>query len=238
MNSQIAEIGFQLALAGFKIGAIQINPEKPFLWASGTQNPIYNDNRRFLWYPEYRALINSGFRQLFLKYTQDATVIAGTSTAGIPHGYALALDMRFPFVYIRDKPKDHGKRNQIEGLEDDGDFCGEEVVVIEDLFSTGASSVKAVQAVRDANGVVNNCFSIFTYDLPQCSKMFAGLMPFSENKTLIAPCSIYSLLHYSDLIRIGIENDFIKPKHEVTLNSWMEDQSNWGTKNGFPPVKK
>lgn len=238
MKNQITDRASQLALAGFEIGAIQINPEQPFLWASGTFNPIYNDNRMYLSQLVIRRSIIQGFRELVIAHAPDTKIIAGTSTAGIPHGYGLALEMDLPFVYIRDKPKDHGKRNQIEGLAADGDFEGKEVWVIEDLFSTGGSSVKAVQAVRDANGVVNNCSSIFTYDLPACHKMFAGLIPFSEGKTLDTPCTAHSLLHYSDLIQVGIENGFIKPEHEKTLNDWMNDQSNWGNNNGFPSVKK
>ncbi len=239
MTTTLSKTAVRLAIAGFDIGAIKINAEQPFLWASGTHNPIYNDNRMFLYYPEYRKLIVDGFVELIADRTfSKIEVIAGVMSAGVAHGDRLAERLDLPYTYVRDKPKDHGKRNRIEGLPDDGDYNGASVLVIEDLFSTGGSSVKAVQAVRDANGIVHGCFSIFSYNLPRCVEMFAGSAPFDGDKCLDKPCEIASILTYPDVLKIGIENGYIKPDQAQLLESWMEDQPNWGAKNGFPPVAK
>lgn len=239
----IDEISESIALAGLKIGAIKIRPHNPFLWASGTYNPIYNDNRMYLYYPLLRKMIIEGFIEI-LALTKNRlyyghTVIAGTSTAGISHGYGLAEAFPSPFVYVRDKPKDHGMRNQIEGIDAENDLTGEIIVLIEDLISTGGSSVAAVDALRKANGTCNLCLSIFNYGLPNPPKMFAGEIPYNTNgDKLISPCHVESLLYYPRLLEIGIENGFIKKEEEKILLEWMEDQPNWGEKNGFPTIKK
>ena len=244
MTLKLEEIVRNLAVAGFKIGAIKISAEKPFPWASGTFNPIYNDNRMFLWHPEYRTMILEGMilldeeNSLTDKYVEP-NVIAGTATAGIPHGCLLADMLGLPFIYIRDKPKDHGLKNRIEGIDNNKDLNGATVLLIEDLISTGSSSVSAVEAIRKANGKISNCFSIFNYNLLQSTQMFAGEIPFDkEGNSLDKPCEVNSLLNYSTLIATGIEEGFIKPEQEEMLKSWMEDQDNWGDNHEFPRIKK
>ncbi len=231
------EISKAIALAGLKIGAVKIRPEDPFLWASGTYNPIYNDNRRFLFYPAYRELITNGFAEIIYKlglHTNPNLVIAGTSTAGIPHGSALATKLHVPFIYIRDKPKDHGLKNQIEGIDVDEDLKGYHVVLIEDLISTGGSSVAAIAAIRNASGSCNLCLSIFNYGLPNPPKMFNGDIPYNEKgDRLQSPCEITSLLYYPKLISIGIEKGLVSKNHEKTLLEWMSNQPHWGENHGF-----
>lgn len=230
------ETGNQLALYGLKIGAIKIRPDNPFLWASGTYNPIYNDNRMFLFYPEMRHLIIKGFLQIL---TQNLSlnffdVIAGTSTSGIPHGYGLADALNLPFIYIRDRPKDHGLRNQIEGIDEEADLSGKKVLLIEDLISTGGSSVNAVDSIRKANGVCNYCFSIFNYELPDSKKIFLGELPYNKNGAVLSePCNTESILYYSELLKVGIENNFIKPEKEKILKEWILNQKEWGMHNNF-----
>ena len=245
MENTINDVSKQIALAALGIGAIKINTDEPFQWSSGTFNPIYNDNRMFLFYPEYRSMIISSFRKLLhsLFIIDDGKslkieVIAGTSTAGIPHATLLANKLEKPLIYIRDKPKDHGMKNQIEGIDEDSGLNGANAILIEDLISTGRSSVKAVQAIRDAGGIINHCFSIFNYELPVAQKMFAGKAPFEGDKFLSEPCKVYSLLNYSTLIEIGIKNGYINPKNEFMLREWMNDQENWGDNHGHPRVKK
>lgn len=241
----LTTISRELALAGLQIGAIKINPDKPFLWASGTYNPIYNDNRMFLYYPELRKLIINGFILLIneiqatnANYIPD--IIAGTSTAGIPHGYGLAQELNLPFIYIRDEPKKHGMKNQIEGIDSDKHLNGDNVLLIEDLISTGGSSVKAVQAIRNANGSIDSCFSIFNYDLWQAKSMFKGEIAFNKStgEKLTKICNVFSLIHYSNILQLGIEHKYINKQKENLLNEWIEDQENWGDKNGFPRVQK
>ena len=151
----------EIARAGLEIRAIKLDPENPFEWASGLMMPIYNDNRMFLGEFKHRQLIADGFLELLREQGIHWKRIAGTSTAGIPHAEALADLTQSPMIYVRDKPKDHGLRNQIEGIDAESDLQGDNVVLIEDLISTGGSSARAVQAIRDANGVCNYCLSIF-----------------------------------------------------------------------------
>src|SRR3989344_682712 len=135
----------RIARAGLEIGAIKLRPDDPFQWASGYRMPIYNDNRQFLFFPRHRRLIIEGFEGI-LQQRRDISfkIIAGTSTAGIPWGTLLAGELTCPFVYVRDKPKDHGLRNQIEGIGAEKDLEGRTVLLIEDLISTGESSARAV----------------------------------------------------------------------------------------------
>ena len=145
--------GREIAKAGLEIKAIKLRPDDPFTWASGYRMPIYNDNRMFLFYPEHRKLIIDELQYIILNEQISFDIIAGTSTAGIPHGMALANRLNCPFIYVRDKPKDHGLRNQIEGIDAESDLGDYHVVLIEDLISTGRNSARAVQAIRDAKGV-------------------------------------------------------------------------------------
>lgn len=235
-NLSTKQISNTIALAGLRIGAIKIRPDKPFLWASGTYNPIYNDNRMFLFHPEYRNFILYGFMEMITP--TDNFVIAGTSTSGIPWATLLANDFSVPLIYVRDKPKDHGLKNQIEGIDAEKDLGGREVILIEDLVSTGGSSVAAVDAIRKANGNCNLCISIFNYGLPLPKRMFAGDFPYNKNGDMLKePCEIKSLLYYPQLLSVGIKNGFIKEDEENILLEWMEDQQHWG-QNHVSKVKE
>ena len=223
------DYGRQIARAGLAIRAIKLSPDKPFQWASGYQMPIYNDNRMFLYFPEQRALIIDAFQQIIAAEDIRYDVIAGTSTAGIPHGAALANQLDCPFIYIRDKPKSHGMKNQIEGIDAECNLNGEHVVVIEDLISTGGSSRRAVQAVRDAAGTANYCLSIFSYGLDKAVEEFAGLKP---------PCEVQSLLTYDTLLEVAKETGYLTSGQVSVLEEWREDPFGWGEKHGFPKVEK
>lgn len=233
-----------LALAGFEIGAIKVNFKQPFQWASGTWNPFYNDNRMFLFYPKLRKLIVKALMDVI---TSDGDCfpqfIAGTATAGIPHGALLAHELDLPFVYIRDKKKGHGKMNRIEGIDGNSDLGGIEGLVIEDLISTGGSSASAVDAVQKANGKVIMCNSLFNYGLPKADDMFSGKIPFGKDEVgqplkLDEPCQVVSLLYFNQLFKIGVEKGYIKQDEVSRLQEWIADQENWGDNNGFPRVKK
>lgn len=236
MNTELGDIAKKLALHGFKSGAIRINPDKPFLWASGTWNPVYNDNRMFLFSPECRKLIIDGLALLVTESGKTFDVVAGTSTAGIPHGYGLAERLGLPFIYVRDKPKDHGMRNQIEGIDGEQDLGGKKVLLIEDLISTGGSSVKAVQAIRNAKGIIDECFSIFSYNLPKAVGMFAGTEIFDvkNEMKLETPCHFDSILNYKSLISLGILEGYLDASKQSILEEWMSDQEHWGAKHYQP----
>lgn len=219
--------GKEIARAGLEIKAIKLRPDEPFQWASGFMMPIYNDNRLFLGFPEHRDLIKQGLIQLTSDV--DYAVVAGTSTAGIPHATLLADEIQKPMIYIRDKPKEHGLKNQIEGIDAESDLGKQQVVVIEDLISTGGSSARAVQAVRDANGECNHCISIFDYGLDKAVSAFAELKP---------KCEVRSLLTYDVLLEAAKEANYLDDKQIKLLEEWRKDPFGWGEKNGFPKVEK
>ena len=184
-----------------KIQAVYLKPEEPFTWASGIKSPIYTDNRVTLAYPETRTLIENGFVEAIKAEFPEVEVIAGTATAGIPHGAIIADKMNLPFAYIRSKPKDHGAGNQIEGRV----AQGQKMVVVEDLISTGGS-------VLDALGVV----AIFSYQLPKADKNFAD-----------AGVKLVTLSNYSELIHLAQEEGYITPEGLDLLKRFKEDQENW-----------
>jgi orotate phosphoribosyltransferase len=187
--------------------------------------PIYNDNRMFLFHPRMRRLIAQGLASLVEAEEIRPEVVAGTATAGIPHGALLADLLSLPYIYIRDKPKTHGLKNRIEGLDADADLEGRRVVVIEDLISTGGSSARAVEAVRDAAGSCDWCVSIFSYGLERAAEAFAALHP---------PCRYASLLTFPVLLDVASSGGFLSGEQIALLTDWREDPFGWGEKHGFP----
>ena len=222
------DYGKEIAKHGLEINAIKLRPDSPFIWASGFRMPIYNDNRLFLQEKRYRDLITAGFNQIIEDEKIPYDIIAGTSTAGIPHATSLANFLNTPMIYIRDKPKAHGLKNQIEGIDAESDLQRKKVIVIEDLVSTGGSSARAVQAVRDANGDSNYCLSIFNYGLGKAINAFNELDPM---------CNVRSLLEYDTLLETAKEMDYLDSKQIKLLEKWREDPFGWGEKNGFPKVE-
>ena len=223
----IQDPGRAIAEFGLGIGAIKLNPEDPFQWASGYRMPIYNDNRMFLFHPEMRRTIAEGLAGIVRTGSVDPEVVAGTATAGIPHGALLADLLGLPFIYVRDKPKGHGLRNRIEGLDADSDLGGRRVVVIEDLISTGGSSARAVEAVREAAGECRWCLSIFSYGLEKAARQFEALEP---------PCSFASLLTFPVLLDVARSGGFLPEDQIALLTEWREDPFGWGERHGFPKV--
>jgi len=191
--------------------------------------PIYNDNRMFLFQAEDRRTIARGLADIIEANGIGPEVVAGTATAGIPHGALLADLLSLPFIYIRDKPKGHGLKNRIEGLDADSELEGRRVVVIEDLISTGGSSARAVEAVREANGRCDWCISIFSYGLEKAEEEFGALDP---------ACNFTSLLTFPVLLETAKTGGFLTEDQIALLAEWREDPFGWGEKNGFPKVEK
>lgn len=216
----------EIARAGLKIQAIKLSPAQPFTWASGLRMPIYNDNRLFLFQPEYRKLLAQGFAEILRTAGIPFEVIAGTSTAGISPATTLADYLGKPLIYVRNKPKDHGLKNQIEGLDADTDLQGKKVVLVEDLISTGGSSARAVEAIRAAQGTCDHCLAIFSYGLAKATQTFGALEP---------PCAVHPLLTYDTLLAVAKATGYIDDSQVGMLAEWREDPLNWGKKNGFPP---
>ena len=195
-----------------KIKAVYLKPEEPFTWASGIKSPIYTDNRVTLAYPETRTLIEDGFVEKIRAEFPDVEVIAGTATAGIPHGAIIADKMNLPFAYIRSKPKDYGAGNQIEGRV----APGQKMVVIEDLISTGGSVLDAIAAAKREGADVIGAAAIFTYELPKAEKNFNE-----------AGVKLITLSNYTELITLAEAEGYVSPEGLALLEKFKYDQENW-----------
>ena len=192
--------------------AIKLSIDKPFTWSSGWKSPIYCDNRLALSYPTIRQAIKEGIANVIKQNFQSAEGVAGVATAGIPQGALVADALSLPFVYVRPKPKDHGMQNLIEGRI----VKGQKVVVIEDLVSTGGSSLKAVQALREGGFEVVGMVSIFSYGFDTATKNFEE-----------ANVSLISLCDYSHLIQYALKEKQITEEQVVSLKAWRVDPANW-----------
>jgi orotate phosphoribosyltransferase len=198
-----------------EIDTIKIQPLSPFTWASGWKSPIYCDNRKILSYPETRTFIRDKFVEIIKKKYPQAEVIAGVATGAIAHGVLVAEKLGLPFIYVRSKPKGHGLENLIEGdLKPD-----QKVVVIEDLVSTGESSLKAAEAVNNFGGKVIGMLSIFTYNFDIAKEKF------KKAKIELTPLSNYQVL-----IDTALEAGEISKDQIETLMEWRKDPANWGKK--------
>ena len=195
-----------------QIKAIKLQPDKPFTWASGWKSPIYCDNRVTLSYPKVRTYIRQEFVEVITKVFGKPDVIAGVATGGIAQGALVAQEMGLPFVYVRSEAKKHGMTNMIEGYIEKG----QSVVVIEDLISTGGSSLKAVEALREAGCEVKGMAAIFTYGFQTASDNFKK-----------ANCKLITLSNYSTLIKQALQSKYINDKDLKSLQEWAQNPSVW-----------
>jgi len=195
-----------------QINAIKLQPSNPFTWASGWKSPIYCDNRKTLSYPEVRSYIRDSFVSIILKLYPQAEMIAGVATGAIAHGALAADKLGLPFIYVRSGVKEHGLGNQIEGFYE----TGQKVVVIEDLISTGGSSLSAVKALREAGCNVLGMVAIFTYEFKKATDGFAA-----EN------CVLHTLGNYSVLVDTAVATGYIGQAEVDTLRKWRVDPANW-----------
>ncbi|NLK63402.1 MAG: orotate phosphoribosyltransferase [Fusobacteria bacterium] len=191
-----------------EIKAVALSPNDPFTWASGIKSPIYCDNRLTLSYPMIRDLIATGLKSIIEEKFGNVKVLVGTATAGIPHAAWVAQKMNMPMAYVRSSAKDHGKNNQIEGIVNKGD----NVVVIEDLISTGGSSLKVVEALKDAGANVLGLVAIFTYNFEDAT-----------NKFKESGVEFYTLSDYDTLVGVALESNYIKNADIETLREWRKN---------------
>jgi orotate phosphoribosyltransferase len=208
------EIEQQVAEFLLQIKAIKLQPTNPFTWVSGWKSPIYCDNRITLSHPTIRTYIRQQLTLLIQEKFGSVGCIAGVATAGIPQGVLVAQDLGLPFIYVRAKPKDHGTGSLIEG---DLSLSGKRVVVIEDLISTGKSSLQAVDALHNAGYDVAGLAAIFNYGFDIAADNFKK-----------ANCPFFTLSNYSALIKYAGENQYISDKDVEVLEKWREDPSIWG----------
>ncbi len=198
-----------------QINAIKLQPSNPFTWASGWKSPIYCDNRKTLSFPDVRTFIRDTFSSLIKELYPQVQLLAGVATGAIAHGALVADRLGLPFIYVRSGAKEHGLGNQIEGYYQKG----QKVVVIEDLISTGGSSLNAVKALKEAECEVLGMVAIFTYEFKKAADAFAA-----EN------CRLDTLSSYSVLIDEAVRSGYIGQAEVETLKKWRHDPANWGVK--------
>ena len=195
-----------------QIKAIKLSPKEPFSWASGWKSPIYCDNRITLSYPSVRNFLKSEMAKIVEKEYGKPDAIAGVATGAIAIGVLVAQELGIPFVYVRPEPKKHGRQNQIEGFLE----SGQNVVVIEDLISTGNSSLIAVEALKEAGAVVKGMVAIFSYGFEVATKNF-------KDKNV----SLSTLSSYEYLLEQALESSYISDKELITLHEWRKNPSEW-----------
>ena len=207
MNS--SELLYEL----IKINSIKIQTENPFTWASGWKSPIYFDNRISLSYPNIRSEIKKHLCKIILDKYDDVDVIAGVATAGIPQSSLVADNLEKPLVYVRSKPKSHGMKNMIEGKLEEG----KKIVLIEDLISTGGSSIQAVEALREKKSEILCVLSIFSYGFKTSKENFESIK-----------CKSESLFQYNDLLSVALNKKNINEDEMSSLRKWRIDPEKWG----------
>ncbi len=208
----MSQIKQSIAEKLIQIKAIKLQPANPFTWASGWKSPIYCDNRLTLSFPEVRDFIRDEFVRQIQEHYSDVEVIAGVATGAIAQGVLVAQALNLPFVYVRPSAKSHGMGNQIEGHLPKG----KKVVVIEDLISTGGSSLKAVEALREADAQILGMLATFTYDFPLAQENFK-----SANCPLIVLSDYHALLDYAKAV------NYVADEYLETLKEWRKDPSQW-----------
>ncbi len=195
-----------------QIKAIRLNPQEPFTWASGWKSPIYCDNRKTLSFPYTRDFVKSELCNVIFEQFPEADVVAGVATAGIAWGAMAADQLKLPYIYVRPKPKEHGLGNQIEGFYEPG----QRVVVVEDLVSTGKSSLQVCEVLQKQGLIIEGMVCIFSYGFEVADQAFEQ-----------AGVSLKSLTNYQTLIALAIENGTIGAAEEDTLLNWRKDPANW-----------
>lgn len=215
MNKNIAE---QVAKILLSIKAVSLNPTKPFRYASGILSPIYADCRLLMSFPKERTIIRNYFISTISSASEKFDVIAATATSGIPHAAWIAQEMQLPMVYVRSKPKDHGKGNQIEGTVKKD----QRIALIEDIISTGESSAACLKALRAAQTHADNIFAIFTYGMKKSQEMFT-----------IHNVNLISLTNFETVMHVAKQLGKIKENDKSTILDWVTDPQGWGKRRGF-----
>lgn len=195
-----------------QISAVKLQPDMPFVWGSGWNSPIYNDNRRILSYTDVRNFIKVEMAKIIVEKFGDADMIGAVSVPAIPFGMLAADTLGLPFIYVRQTPKDHGLENMVEG-----DLRpGQKVVMIEDIVSTGGGSLKAADTIRMAGGEVLGGICVFNYEFPMSVKRLRD-----------ADITMVNLCDYNTLVETAIEIEYIHPDDEAALKEWRKDPANW-----------
>ena len=214
VNNKMNSVEKQVASYLLEIGAVQLRPEEPFTWASGWKSPIYCDNRKLLSFPDIRTQVCDYMVQTVEEHFRNVDVIAGVATGAIAMGALVAQKLGKPFIYVRPQPKDHGTGNQIEGVYKHGD----RVIIIEDLISTGTSSLNAAVAVAAAGCIVEGMVAIFSYNFPSARRAFE----------LSSGLELYTLSNYDVLIETAVEKNLVSESDLEMLRDWRFHPDTWG----------
>lgn len=208
----MASVDKLLAKKLLNISAVKLSPSSPFTWASGWKSPIYTDNRKTLSFPDVRSFVKIELTRMISENFPDIDAVAGVATGAIAQGALIADELSLPYAYVRSAPKDHGLSNLIEG-----DLKpGQKVIVVEDLISTGGSSLKAVEAIRKAGCEVVGMVAIFTYGFPE-----------AEEKFREAGVELLTLSNYNAVLETALESGYITKEELATLKVWRENPSQW-----------
>ena len=205
-------IATEFAARLLDVKAVKVQPAEPFTWASGWKSPFYCDNRKTLSYPELRTFVKDNLVELVKANFGEATAVAGVATGAIAQGALVADKLGLPFCYVRSKAKDHGMGNLSEGTLPEGS----KVVVVEDLISTGGSSLKAVEALRAAGFEVVGMVAAYTYGFPIAEQAFQN-----------AGVRLVTLTNYEAVVEVAIASGYITADQQPTLNEWRKDPANW-----------
>jgi len=194
------------------VKAVTLSPHQPYTYSSGIKSPIYCDNRLLISYPKERLLIRDAFVDLIKSNNLSVDTLAGTATAGIPHAAWVADRLNKPMVYVRSKAKSHGKQNQIEGRLP----ANHQVIIVEDLITTGSSCLEALQAVRKAGAITNTCIAIFTYQLAKAKNNFKQ-----------AQAKLYTITDLETLLQVAVQESYINEQERQIILDWQKDPENW-----------
>jgi orotate phosphoribosyltransferase len=207
----------EIAAALITIDGVGFRPASPITFKSGIKSPVYCDNRRFPFWPEQWAKVIAGFQRLIAENKIPVDVIGGVEAAGIPHSAALGFAMQKPSIFIRKEPKEHGTKKRVEG----GDVSGKRVVLVEDLVTTGGSSMAAIEALRSEGAVVTDCLAIISYDFPEAVELFA-----ERGVTLHATTT------FEDVLEIALEQGTIAKAEAALVRDWLRDPRGWAARQG------
>jgi orotate phosphoribosyltransferase len=207
----------QVAASLLEIGAVGFKPENPITFKSGIISPVYVDNRKFPYFPKHWSKVISGFEQLIQEKNLEFDVIAGIETAGIPHSAALGYKLQEPSVFVRKKIKDHGTKSRVEG----GSVENKKILLIEDLVTTGSSSLAGVSALRSESAIVTDCLAIITYDFPEAKENFHA-----ENVTL------HTLTTFTLVLETAIKENILTVEQKEIVADWFSDPHGWATRHG------
>ena len=207
----------EIAGALITIGAVGFTHEAPITFKSGIKSPVYCDNRRFPFWPAEWARVIHGFEKLMLVQGIAADVLGGVEAAGIPHSAALGFAMRKPSVFIRKQAKEHGTKKRVEG----GDVSARRVVLVEDLVTTGGSSMAAIEALREEGATVSDCLAIISYGFPEAVELFAA-----------RGVTLHALTTFDSVLDVALERGLISAAAETSVRAWLRDPHAWATRHG------